>query len=95
MKDNLVYHYTNLDAFGGIIGQDVCMWATRYERLQKHPLSYTPEILLLGKRHKYRSCHIMRRFKIVYYYATSSDTVYIRDLWDTRMNPETLRRRLK
>ena len=66
-----------------------------YERLQKHPLSYTPEILLSGKRHKYRSCHIMRRFKIVYYYATSSDTVYIRDLWDTRMNPETLRRRLK
>ena len=66
-----------------------------YDRLQKYPLSYTPESLLAEKRHHYRSCHIMRRFKIVYYYAPSSDTVYIRDVWDTRMNPITLKNRLK
>ena len=66
-----------------------------YDRLLKHPLSYTPEILLSEKRHKYRSCHIMRRFKIVYYYVESSDIVYIRDIWDTRMNPETLKRRIR
>ena len=36
----------------------------------------------------------MRRFKMVYYYAPSSDTVYIRDIWDTKMNPEALKRRL-
>ena len=66
-----------------------------YDRLQKHPKSYTTESLLLGKRHQYRSCHIMRRFKIVYFYAPSSDTVYIRDLWDTKMNPITLRNRVK
>ena len=65
-----------------------------YDRLQKHPISYTLEPLLTGKRHQYRSCHIMRRFKLVYYYAPKSDTVYIRDLWDTRMNPETLKRRI-
>ena len=69
--------------------------AVIYDRLQKHPTSYNIESLLLGKRHQYRSCHIMRRFKIVYYYATSSDSVYIRDLWDTKMNPLTLRNRLK
>lgn len=69
--------------------------AVIYDRLQKHPLSYTQEKLLAGKRHKYRSCHIMRRFKIVYYYAASSDIVYIRDIWDTRMNPETLTRRIR
>jgi len=66
-----------------------------YDRLQKYPISYTQENLLAGKKHKYRSCHIMRRFKIVYYYAESSDTVYIRDIWDTRVNPETLKQRLK
>ena len=37
----------------------------------------------------------MGRFKIVYYDAPSSDTVYIRDIWDTRMSPETLKRRIK
>ena len=31
---------------------------------------------------------------MVYYYAPSSDTVYIRDIWDTKMNPEALKRRL-
>lgn len=74
-------------------------WTTEasiiYDRLQKHPKSYTPEILLSGKRHNYRSCHIMSRFKIVYYYVESSDIVYIRDIWDTRMNPETLKRRIR
>jgi hypothetical protein len=69
--------------------------AVIYDRLQKYPLSYTPEQLLISKRHQYRSCHIMRRFKMVYYYTHTSDTVYIRDLWDTRMNPQTLVRRLK
>ena len=66
-----------------------------YDRLQKHPLSYTPEQLLRGKKHQYRSCHIMRRFKIIYYVASSSNIVYIRDIWDTRMNPQTLSLRLK
>ena len=66
-----------------------------YDRLQKHPLSYTPESLLKDKRHTYRSCHIMRRFKLDYYYASKSDTVYIRDVWDTKMNPMSLRNRLK
>ena len=66
-----------------------------YNRLQKYPLSYTPEPLLTGKKRQYRSCHIMRRFKLVYYYSVTSDTVYIKDIWDTKMNPETLRKRLK
>ena len=66
-----------------------------YDRLQKYPLAYTPEALLKGKRHQYRSCHVMRRFKIVYYYSAKSDIVYIRDVWDTRINPVTLKNRLK
>ena len=38
---------------------------------------------------------IMRRFKLVHYYAKSSDTVYIVDIWDTKMCPENLKRRIK
>ena len=36
-----------------------------------------------------------RRFKIIYYYDEVEDIVYIVDIWDTRMNPKTLIRRIK
>ena len=65
------------------------------DRVAKHPESYTPESLLAERKRLYRSCHIMRRFKIIYYYAPSSDTVHIVDIWDSRMNPETLKQRIK
>ena len=32
---------------------------------------------------------------VIYYVASSSNIVYIRDIWDTRMNPQTLSLRLK
>lgn len=31
--DNLVYHYTSLDALKGIIQSKICLWATRYDHL--------------------------------------------------------------
>ena len=36
-----------------------------------------------------------RRFKIIYYYDESEDTVHLVDIWDTRMNPKALIRRIK
>ena len=65
------------------------------DSVAKYPESYTPEALLSDRKHQYRSCRIMRRFKIIHYYAKSSNTVHIVDIWDTRMNPERLRRRIK
>ena len=65
------------------------------DRVAKHPESYTPEPFLADRKHLYRSCHIMRRFKIVYYYAKSSDVVHIVDIWDTKMSPENLKQRIK
>ena len=65
------------------------------DRLSAHPLSYTPESLLKEKSKDYRSCIVLGRFKIIHYYAKASDTVYITDIWDTRMSPETLRKRIK
>lgn len=64
------------------------------DRVAKHPESYTSEALLADRKRRYRSCRIMGRFKIIHYYAKTSDTVHIVDIWDTRMNPETLKRRL-
>ena len=65
------------------------------DRVVHHPESYTPEALLSDRKRQYRSCQIMGRFKIVYYYAKSSDTVHVVDIWDTKMNPETLIHRIK
>ena len=61
----------------------------------KHPEACPPEALLADRRRYYRSCLIMRGFKIVYYYAKSSDTVHVVDIWDTRMSPDNLRQRIK
>lgn len=67
-----------------------------YDRLKKHPISYTQEELLRGRKPIYRRCLIMsRRFKIIYYYDESEDVVHIVDIWDTRMNPKALIKRIK
>ena len=36
-----------------------------------------------------------RRFKIIYFYDEANDVVTIMDIWDTRMNPQALIRRIK
>lgn len=63
--------------------------------LEKFPETGFPEPLLKGRKKLYRACHINRRFKMIYYYAASSDTVHIADIWDTRREPSTLARRIK
>ena len=66
------------------------------ERISLMPTSYTPEPLLAGKKHVYRYCHLMnRRFKLIYCYYPSSNTVRVVDIWDTRMSPDNLKRRIK
>jgi len=66
------------------------------DRVKLYPTSYTPESLLAGKDVVYRRCHIMnRRFKIIYYYDEMEDVVHLVDIWDTKMNPKSLIRRIK
>ena len=66
------------------------------ERLKVYPTSYSPERLLRDKETLYRSCHLMnRRFKVIYYYDESNDVVHLVDIWDTKMNPKALVRRIK
>jgi len=65
-------------------------------RVRQYPSSYALENLLLGRMKLYRSCHIMnRRFKIIYFYDKSKDVVTIMDIWDTRMDPKTLTKRIR
>ena len=37
----------------------------------------------------------MRNFKIIFYYNETEDTVSIVDIWDSRMNPQTLIKRIR
>jgi len=61
------------------------------ENVRKYPNSYTPEQLLLNKPVLYRRRHLMKqRFKLIYYYEESEDTVHVVDIWDTRMSPKAL-----
>lgn len=65
-------------------------------RLESYPISYSPESLLKEKVIQYRSCHVMsRRFKLIYYYDETEDIVHLVDIWDTKMNPKALIRRVK
>jgi len=65
-------------------------------RIKSMPTSYSLEPLLAGKKHTYRYCHLMnRRFKLVYCYYPSSKIARIVDIWDTRVKPETLKRRIR
>ena len=66
-----------------------------YERLRLFPESYPPEELLKGTSVLHRRCSMMhRRFKLLYYYDEAKDIVHIVDIWDTRMKPETLIKRI-
>ncbi len=65
------------------------------DRVAKHPESYVLEPLLTERKRQYRSCMILGRFKIVYYYAKSSEIIHVVDIWDMLMNPIKLSNRIK
>jgi plasmid stabilization system protein ParE len=62
--------------------------------LAKYPETGFPEPLLKDRKRLYRARHILKRFKLIYYYSESSDTVHIVDIWDTRREPSKLANRI-
>ncbi len=65
-------------------------------RLERYPTSYPPEPLLNDRPFQYRHCHVMhRRFKIIYFFNEQKDTVHVMDIWDSRMSPEALIKRIE
>ena len=62
--------------------------------LSRWPTSGFPEPLLKGYVPFYRSRHINKRYKIIYWYDESNDMVVIEDIWDTRRAPQNLTKRI-
>lgn len=63
-------------------------------RLEQFPESFPPEPLLINNYILFRSCILRKRHKIIYHYVKEKDTIYIDDIWDMRMNPENLKKRI-
>lgn len=63
--------------------------------LEKFPEIGFPEPLLKGRKKLYKAYFINKRFKLIYYYAATSDTVHVVDIWDTRREPIKLSNRIK
>lgn len=69
--------------------------ASLNENLSKYPEAGFPEPLLQGRKRLYRARHIVKRFKLIYFYAESSDTVHVADIWDTKREPAKLAKKIK
>ena len=67
----------------------------KIERICKFPTAGTPEPLLKGERLTYRFVHIQKRIKLIYRYDEQQQTIYIVDVWNTRMSPQRLIDRMK
>lgn len=72
--------------------QKIKMWA---ERLETHPELGSPETLLTGRKHLYRSLIVHEHHKLIYYIDERKQTIYIADLWDMRREPSRLSKRLR
>ena len=45
--NNFVHHYTSLDALTGIIGNDICLWASRYDHMNDpHEQIWAKDVVL-------------------------------------------------
>ena len=62
--------------------------------IRKHQKAGLREPLLRHKKKEYRYFHLMGSLKLLYYYAESSDTIRIADIWDSRREPSKLQRRI-
>jgi len=63
--------------------------------LERHPEIGYPEPLLQSRKRLYRAKNILKRFKLIYYYAQTTDKVHIADVWDMRREPSKLSKRIK
>lgn len=58
--------------------------------LSANPFMGKTEPELKGKELQFRSFVIHKHYKLIYYYMSDEDILRIVDLWDTRMEPATL-----
>ena len=67
----------------------------KIERICKFPESGTHEPLLKDEEKDYRYVLIQKRVKLIYYYDEEQQTIYIEDVWNTKMDPEHLLNRME
>lgn len=62
----------------------------KIERICKFPESGTREPLLKDAEFVYRYVLVQKRIKLIYRYDEEQQTIYIEDLWNTKMDPQHL-----
>lgn len=82
------------EQFGTRVALHFYQTITDFEvHLSNNPSLGYPEPLLSERSRNYRSLLIHTHFKLVYY--IEKDVIKIADLWDTRRDPEILKKRIK
>ena len=64
------------------------------DKLERFPELGYREPLLQGCIPIYRTIHINKRFKIIYWYDEVNDMVVIEDIWDMWRSPQNLEKRI-
>lgn len=64
------------------------------ERLASHPYIGKVEPYLEGRAVCYRSLVVHRHYKVVYFVNEELGKLYIASLWDTRRDPERMKREI-
>lgn len=64
------------------------------ENIRKFPESGSLEPLAYGLTPTYRFFYISKYLKIIYYIDNKEKSINVADIWDARMSPQKLRRRL-
>lgn len=83
-----------MDIFGKSVAKRSLMQLERkLSSLESNPEMGFPEPLLAGKGRLYRALIFSKNYKLIYYVGSSE--VRIVDIWDMRMNPSALKKRIK
>ena len=70
-------------------------FVTITKRLSSYPTSFPEEHLLKNMSHKYRNIIFRKNFKIIYRYEDETNTIFLIDIWDMRMNPKNITDKFK
>ena len=70
-------------------------FTTITKRLSSYPTSFPEERLLKNMAYRYRSIIFRKNIKIIYRYEEKTNTIFLIDIWDMRMNPQNITNNFK
>ena len=65
------------------------------KRLSSYPTSFPEERLLKNMAYRYRSIIFRKNFKIIYRYEDETNTIFLIDIWDMRMDSKNIIKNFK